>query len=53
MRLRVPAAVRRRGGRPERPIVLTDDFGASVRMSAAQFGDLVAQARSGALDSVL
>ena len=37
---------------PERRIVLTDDFGASVRMSAAQFGDLVAQARSGALDAV-
>jgi hypothetical protein len=38
---------------PERRVVLTDDFGASVRMSAAQFGDLLAQARSGALDSVV
>lgn len=37
---------------PERRIVLTDDFGATVRMSAGQFADLVAQARSGALDAV-
>jgi hypothetical protein len=36
----------------DRRIVLTDDFGASVRMSAGQFADLVAQARSGALDAV-
>jgi hypothetical protein len=37
---------------PERRIVFTDDFGASIRMSAVQFADLVAQARSGALDAV-
>jgi hypothetical protein len=33
--------------------VLTDDFGSQVRMSAAQFGDLLAQAKSGALDAVI
>lgn len=33
-------------------VVLTDDFGSQVRMSAAQFGDLLAQAKSGALDTV-
>lgn len=38
---------------PEQRIVLTDDFGSQVRMSAAQFGDLLAQAKSGALDSVI
>ena len=37
---------------PERRIVLVDDFGASIRMSTDQFGDLVAQARRGALDAV-
>jgi len=38
---------------PEQRIVLTDDFGSQVRMSAAQFGDLLTQAKSGALDSVI
>jgi hypothetical protein len=38
---------------PEQRIVLTDDFGSRVRMSAAQFGDLLAQAKSGALDTVI
>ncbi|MGH3751365.1 MAG: hypothetical protein ACRDRP_01495 [Pseudonocardiaceae bacterium] len=38
---------------PEQRIVLTDDFGSQVRMSAGQFGDLLAQAKSGALDTVL
>ena len=38
---------------PEQRVVLTDDFGSRVRMSAAQFGDLVAQAKSGALDTVI
>jgi hypothetical protein len=33
-------------------IVLTDDFGSRVRMSTAQFADMVAQAKSGALDTV-
>jgi hypothetical protein len=38
---------------PEQRVVLTDDFGSRVRMSAAQFGDLLAQAKSGFLDSVI
>ncbi len=38
---------------PERRVVLTDDFGSQVRMSASQFGDLLAQAKSGALDTVV
>ena len=38
---------------PERRVVLTDDFGSQVRMSAGQFGDLLAQAKSGALDTVI
>jgi diphthamide synthase subunit DPH2 len=38
---------------PEQRIILTDDFGSRVRMSAAQFGDLLAQAKSGALDTVI
>jgi hypothetical protein len=38
---------------PEQRVVLTDDFGSQVRMSAGQFGDLLAQAKSGALDTVL
>ena len=37
----------------EQRIVLTDDFGSQVRMSAGQFGDLLAQAKSGALDTVI
>ncbi|MGH3886992.1 MAG: hypothetical protein ACRDSZ_10560 [Pseudonocardiaceae bacterium] len=38
---------------PEQRIVLTDDFGSRVRMSPEQFGDLLAQAKSGALDTVI
>ena len=38
---------------PEQRIILTDDFGSRVRMSAEQFGDLLAQAKSGALDTVV
>jgi hypothetical protein len=38
---------------PEQRVVLTDDFGSRVRMSAAQFSDLLAQAKSGALDAVV
>ena len=38
---------------PEQRVVLTDDFGSRVRMSAAQFGDLIAQGKNGALDTVL
>lgn len=34
-------------------IVLTDDFGCQVRMSADQFADMVTQAKSGALDSIV
>ena len=38
---------------PGQRIVLTDDFGSQVRMSAEQFGGLLAQAKSGALDTVI
>ncbi|HEX2298871.1 MAG TPA: hypothetical protein VHH34_10190 [Pseudonocardiaceae bacterium] len=34
-------------------IVLTDDFGSRVRMSTDQFADMVAQAKSGALDNIV
>lgn len=34
-------------------IVLADDFGSKVRMSAEQFGDLLTQAKSGALDTIV
>lgn len=34
-------------------IVLTDDFGSRIRMSSVQFADLLAQAKSGSLDSVV
>lgn len=37
----------------DRRIVLTDDFGSWVRMSTDQFADLIAQAKSGALDAVI
>lgn len=33
----------------ERRVVITDDFGQRIEMSGAQFADLIAQARSGAL----
>jgi hypothetical protein len=35
----------------EQRIVITDDFGQAIRMSPDQLGDLLAQARSGALDA--
>ena len=38
---------------PEQRVVLTDDSGSRVRMSAEQFGDLLTQAKSGALDTVI
>jgi hypothetical protein len=38
---------------PEQRVVLTDDFGSQVRMSAGQFGDLLAQAKNGALDTII
>ncbi len=38
---------------PEQRIVLTDDFGSRVRMSTDQFGDLLTQAKSGVLDSII
>jgi hypothetical protein len=38
---------------PERRIVITDDFGQRVQMSADQFQVLVEQARSGHLDRAL
>ncbi|MGH3980009.1 MAG: hypothetical protein ACRDRZ_13590 [Pseudonocardiaceae bacterium] len=34
-------------------VVIADDFGAQIRMSAAQFGDIVAQSKSGALDTII
>jgi len=37
----------------EQRIVLTDDFGSQVRMSAGQFADIVAQAKSGTLDTIV
>lgn len=37
----------------EQRIVLTDDFGCQVRMSAGQFADIVAQAKSGTLDTIV
>jgi hypothetical protein len=38
---------------PEQRVVLTDDFGSQVRMSTGQFADLLAQAKSGTLDTVI
>ena len=35
---------------PERQIVITDDFGQRVQMSADQFAVLIEEARSGRLD---
>ncbi len=40
------------GASADRRVVLTDDFGSRVQMSAGQFGDLLAQAKSGALDGL-
>lgn len=37
----------------EQRIVLTDDFGSQIRMSAGQFSDIVAQAKNGALDTII
>ncbi|MCX4398896.1 hypothetical protein OHU11_39140 [Streptomyces sp. NBC_00257] len=36
----------------DRRIVLTDDFGQCVQMSATQFADLVTEAKAGRLDAV-
>ena len=36
----------------ERRVVLTDDFGQRVQMSADQFSSLVAEAKSGKLDGL-
>lgn len=36
----------------DRRIVLTDDFGQRVQMSAAQFSDLVCEAKAGRLDGI-
>ncbi|PRY02595.1 hypothetical protein [Allonocardiopsis opalescens] len=41
------------GAPEERRIVLTDDFGQRVQMSAGQFRDLVEQARAGRLGELL
>jgi hypothetical protein len=37
---------------PDRRIVLTDDFGQRIQMSAAQLSDLVADVKRGVLDAV-
>lgn len=37
---------------PEKRIVLTDDFGQRVQMSAEQWQDLVAEVKTGTLDAV-
>jgi hypothetical protein len=39
--------------RPERRIVITDDFGQRVQMSADQFSVLIEEARSGRLDETV
>ncbi|WP_327327532.1 hypothetical protein OG735_37140 [Streptomyces sp. NBC_01210] len=36
----------------ERRIVITDDFGQQVQMSADQFGSIVEEAKAGKLDSI-
>ncbi|MFT9785188.1 hypothetical protein ACMZ5E_02940 [Streptomyces rhizosphaericola] len=38
---------------PERRIVITDDFGQRVQMSADQFGSLVEEAKAGRLDAAV
>ena len=38
---------------PERRIVLTDDFGQRIQMSAGQLHDLVADVKRGVLDAVV
>jgi hypothetical protein len=38
---------------PERRIVLTDDFGQRIQMSADQLHDLVADVKRGVLDAVV
>ncbi|MEV6260121.1 hypothetical protein AB0M42_05065 [Streptomyces sp. NPDC051784] len=38
---------------PDRRIVITDDFGQRVQMSADQFGSLVEEAKAGNLDPVV
>ena len=38
---------------PEKAIVITDDFGQRVQMSADQFAVLIEQARSGQLDQAV
>lgn len=37
----------------DRRVVVTDDFGQRVQMSAEQFADLIEQARVGSLDTAL
>ncbi|WP_073224040.1 hypothetical protein [Streptomyces sp. NBRC 110465] len=37
---------------PERRVVITDDFGQKVEMSADQFASLVEEAKGGRLDAV-
>jgi hypothetical protein len=51
VQLRVPTVVRGPRRRWDRRIIITDDFGHAIRMSSAPLGDLIAQARAGALDA--
>ena len=39
--------------RPERRVVITDDFGQRIQLSLEQLADLVADVRRGVLDEVL
>jgi len=41
------------GQKPEKEIIIHDDFGQSVRMSRAQLGVLVTQAKDGKFDDVV
>ncbi|MBX7270071.1 hypothetical protein KIF24_31315 [Micromonospora sp. Llam7] len=36
----------------EQRVVITDDFGNSIRLSGGQLSDIVAMARAGALDGI-
>ncbi|MFC0041517.1 hypothetical protein [Actinomadura rayongensis] len=38
---------------PDKRVVITDDFGQKIQMSAGQFQDLVDKARAGAFDAAI
>ncbi len=52
LRLRLPQLFVDPGAPADRRIVLTDDFGQRVQMSADQFSSLVADAKAGKLDGI-